>query len=241
MAALLAVSILSCFILTPLYIVYKPPKLIIDYLVHRYPDVLWRVPSRTKKAVALTIDDAPSQHTAEILGILQANGAHATFFAIGSNVTGREDCLLELVRTGNELGNHAMYDEPSRSLSDGTLAEQIESVQQKIHEAYDTAGVERPPNYFRPGSGFFSSRMRALLTKLEFRLVLGSVYPHDPQIPFWRINAAHILSMVRPGAIIVCHDGRKWTAPMLKKILPVLKNRGYQMGTVTELLREAKA
>lgn len=91
--------------------------------------------------------------------------------------------------------------------------------------------------YFRPGSGFFSERMRALVRKLHYRLVLGSVYPHDPQIRWAWVNTRHVLSMVRPGAVIVCHDRRSWTVPMLKKVLPELKRRGYRVVTVTELVK----
>ena len=93
--------------------------------------------------------------------------------------------------------------------------------------------------YFRPGSGLFSDRMRKLLDKLGYKLVLGSVYPHDPQISWWRVNARHVLSMVRPGAIIINHDRRSWTLPMLKTVLPELKRRGYRVVGLTELLEEA--
>ncbi len=96
-----------------------------------------------------------------------------------------------------------------------------------------------PHNYFRPASGFFSDRMRVLVDRLGFRLVLGSIYPHDAQISYWWLNAAHILSMLQPGGIIICHDRRSWTLPMLRKVLPEAKRRGYRLVTVTELLREA--
>jgi peptidoglycan/xylan/chitin deacetylase (PgdA/CDA1 family) len=82
--------------------------------------------------------------------------------------------------------------------------------------------------------------MRALLHRLGYRLVLGDVYPHDPQVPFWKINAKHILSMVQPGSIIACHDRREWTAPMLQKVLPELTRRGYRVVTVSELLKETE-
>ena len=133
-----------------------------------------------------------------------------------------------------------MYDEPSRSLSDSSLVEQIHSVEKMLHRAYATAGTPPPPKYFRPGSGFFSGRMRKMLGRLGYRLVLGDIYPHDPQIPFWRVNASHILSMLRPGSIIICHDRRSWTTPMLRKVLPEVRRRGYRVVTVTELLKEEK-
>lgn len=133
-----------------------------------------------------------------------------------------------------------MHDEPSRSLSDASLVEQIQSVEVMLNKAYAAVNIKSPPRYFRPGSGFFSERMRHVLGRLGYRLVLGNVYPHDPQIPFWRVNASHILSMLQPGAIIICHDRRSWTAPMLRGALPEIQSRGYRIVTVTDLLKEAE-
>ena len=238
MATLLIPLSVLCILITPFYLIYKPPTFLIRYFQRRWPDVLWRV-STSAKVVALTIDDGPSEYTNEIMQILKSNGAAATFFIIGSQVAGREETLQDLIRNGNELGNHAMHDEPSRSLSDPALVEQIQSVEAMLHEAYAAVDADPPPKYFRPGSGFFSERMRKMLAGLDYRLVLGSIYPHDPQIPFWRINASHILSMLRPGAIIICHDRRKWTAPMLRKVIPEIRRKGYRIITVTELLKES--
>lgn len=234
---LVALSILGL----PLYLIYKPPRWLIRYFKRRWPDVLWDIPT-SKKLVALTIDDAPSAHTREILDILHANDATATFFVIGSHIPGRSAVLQDAIRAGNELANHAMYDEPSRSLSDPSLSAQLRAVQNSINGLYAAADCQRPKEgtkYFRPGSGFFSSRMRALVRDLGFQIVLGSVYPHDPQVPFWRLNARHILGMLRPGAVIICHDGREWTVPMLRRVLPEIRRRGYRIVTVTELLKTA--
>lgn len=240
LAAMLIVLSVLCLLLTPLYIIYKPPHFLIRHLQRRWPDVLWHVPM-TSKVIALTIDDGPSEYTDEIMEILKTNNATATFFVIGSHVAGREDTLRDLLRGGHELANHALHDEPSRALSDAELAGQIRTVDGMLRAAYAAVGAEgAPPNYFRPGSGVFSDRMRALLATLGYRLVLGSIYPHDPQIPFWRVNARHVVSMLRLGGIVVCHDGRGWTAPMLRKVLPEMRRRGYRVVTVTELLRETR-
>ncbi|CAI7630869.1 unnamed protein product [Penicillium glandicola] len=233
-----AILITFCLFI-PFYFIYKPPILLIRYCQRRWPDVLFRVDTN-KKVVALTIDDAPSIHTPAILRLLQSQNAAATFFVIGSQISGQESVLADLIQAGNELANHAMYDEPSRALSDDVLAGQIRTVHAKIQEAYVAAGnISQPENWlFRPGSGFFSSRMRTLVNALGYRLVLGDVYPHDPQVPFWKLNARHILSMVKPGSIIVCHDRREWTVPMLQKVLPELNHRGYRVVTVSGLLKE---
>ncbi|KAI1338562.1 polysaccharide deacetylase [Xylariaceae sp. FL0016] len=241
MTTLLSLLAIFLLVIVPFYIIYKPPRALLRYFAYRWPDVLWEVPdTRGKKVVALTIDDAPSEHTEEILGVLNGFEATATFFVIGGQVAGREEMLADIVRSGSELGNHAMHDEPSRALGDDELAAQIDAVREKIRQAYETGERAMPPQYFRPGSGFFSDRMRKLMDKLGYRLVLGSIYPHDPQISWPWINARHILSMVRPGGIIICHDRRGWTAPMLRKVLRQLKKDGYRIMSVTEMLKETR-
>lgn len=247
MATLLLLCFLLLLTLLPFYIIYRPPVLLIRYFQHRWPDVLWEVslPRTDKtrnKVIALTIDDAPSEYTRDILQVLRENDAHATLFVIGGQVEGREEVLREVVAGGNELGNHAMHDEAAMGLDLGELESQIERVQGLIRQAYADAGQgEGGPTYqyFRPGSGIFSTKMRAMVDRLGYRLVLGSIYPHDPQIPYWWLNAWHILSMARDGGIIVCHDRRSWTIPMLKRVLPELRKRGYRVVTVTELLEAA--
>ena len=230
---------IMCIVIATLYMIYKPPSFLIRYFQRRWPDVLWQV-NTSSKTIALTIDDAPSEYTDEIMEILKANDATATFFVIGSQVPGREETLQDLIRNGNELGNHAMHDEPSRSLADATLVEQIQTVEEKLDAAYAAVGAGEAPRLFRPGSGFFSTKMREMLRRLGYRLVLGSIYPHDPQIPYWRVNAKHVLSMLKPGGIVICHDRRGYTVPMLRKVLPEMRRRGYRIVTVSELLREAR-
>ncbi|KAF3039160.1 hypothetical protein E8E12_004480 [Didymella heteroderae] len=225
----------------PFYCIYKPPHTLIRYFQHRWPDVLWHVPlgAGKEKVIGLTIDDAPSEFTRGILEVLKENEARATFFVIGGQVPGREDVLKDMVEQGMELGNHAMHDEPSRSLSPSRLQEEMQWVEQRINATYASLNLPRPPKYFRPGSGFFSSSMRAQVRELGYQMVLGGIYPHDPQIPYPGVNARHILSMARPGGIIICHDRRGWTVPMLRKVLPELRRRGYRITTVTGLLEAA--
>ncbi|KAL1864069.1 hypothetical protein VTK73DRAFT_6177 [Phialemonium thermophilum] len=252
MAMLLVLLALFVLLIAPFYIIYKPPSFLIRYFRYRWPDVLWEVqlPSgadTSAKVVALTIDDAPSPYTRDILRLLEDNEAHATFFVIGGQVSGREEMLREMVLAGHELGNHAMHDEPAKALPNDVLEEQIVAVQDMIEKAYIVEGKldgqdspSQRNKYFRPGSGFFSDAMRSLLRRMGYRLVLGSVYPHDAQISSPWLNARHVLSMVRPGAIIICHDRRSWTVPMLETVLPTLKRRGYRVVTVSELLHEAE-
>ena len=83
MALQLILLVLLFLLVLPGYMIYKPPRLLIRYFAHRWPDVLFEFPSlppSAGKVVALTIDDAPSAHTRDILRVLADNGARATFF-----------------------------------------------------------------------------------------------------------------------------------------------------------------
>ncbi|KAG6363544.1 hypothetical protein INS49_008645 [Diaporthe citri] len=207
MATLFYLLLLCVLLLAPFYAIYRP-RLLIRYFQHRWPDVLWEVsvPADAGKVIALTIDDAPSEYTREIVQLLKDNDARATLFVIGGQVEGREEVLREVVAAGNELGNHAMHDEAARALDLDTLEDQIGRVQGLIRQAYADAGAGRGA---------------------------GAPIPHP------RLNAWHILSMARSGGIIVCHDRRSWTIPMLRQVLPELRRRGYRVVTVSELLEAA--
>ena len=244
MTTLAILALLAILVLIPiwsLWCIYKPPQFVIGYLRAKYPDVLFELPT-TEKIMALSLDDAPSAHTDEILGVLSDFDVHATFFVIGSQVSGkeREDTLRKIIRSGHELGNHAMHDEPSKSLGIEQLEREINEVRSKLVQAYEAEGMILPNNYFRPGSGFFNREMRDVLGNRGFRITLGSIYPHDPQIHNPERNARHILSMAHPGAIIICHDRREWTAPMLKMVLPELKRQGYKIVTITDLVKSVE-
>ena len=252
----LFVTILLFFL--PLWYIYHPSPFVINCLTRHFPDVLFQVPlPQETKLIALTIDDAPSSHTFQILQTLREFDARATFFVIGGQVSGHEEQMRQLVAAGMELGNHAMHDAPSFELADEELAAQISDVRDMIRAAYKDGnrlrfpdmdeddgqgvGVVDPlPLYFRPGSGFFNARMRTLVHKLGYKIVLGGIYPHDAQVSSWRLNSMHVLSLARPGAIIICHDRRSWTVPMLRKVLPELRRRGYKVVTVSELLQAGR-
>lgn len=234
--ALLAIILL---VVVPLYTIYKPPKFVISYFQARFPEVLFQVQT-SKKIVALTIDDTPSIYTNQILDILKENAASATFFVIGGQVAGNEHILTNIVKAGSELGNHAMHDEPSISLPSAVLESEMNEVDKLIDNAYNAAGRERKDHLFRPGSGVFSRRILDVATTAGYRTILGSIYPHDPFISFWRLNAWHILSMLRPGAVIICHDRRSWTVPMLKKVVPAMKKKGFEVVSVSRFLEMTK-
>jgi peptidoglycan/xylan/chitin deacetylase (PgdA/CDA1 family) len=228
---LLLLLFLLVVVILVAYIIYKPPTVVIRFLQWKYPDVLFHIPlPSNQKIVALTLDDAPSGETAKILDLLKAYDAKATFFVIGGQVAGRSNLLQRIHDEGHEVGNHAWADEPSISLLPADLERQIKEVEAMLPV---NVGSKK---YFRPGSGLFNKKMVATVKALGYRTVLGSIFPHDPQIHSAKINSAHVLSMVKPGGIIIMHDRRSYSAEQVELVLKGLVAKDWKVVTLGGLL-----
>jgi peptidoglycan/xylan/chitin deacetylase (PgdA/CDA1 family) len=80
--------------------------------------------------------------------------------------------------------------------------------------------------------------VRAEARRLKLRLILWSIDPRDWSRPGTATIAARILDKVRPGSVILMHDGggtRSQTVAALVKVLHGLRARGYRMVTLSEL------
>ena len=62
----------------------------------------------SRKVVALTFDDGPSEYTPGFLQVLREKGVHGTFFEIGQEMAGREATMRQILAEGNEIGDHTM-------------------------------------------------------------------------------------------------------------------------------------
>ena len=63
------------------------------------------------KTIYLTIDDGPSEHTAQFLDILKKYDSFATFFVVGEMMEGREDLIRRMAEEGHSIGVHAYQHE----------------------------------------------------------------------------------------------------------------------------------
>ncbi|KAL2065810.1 hypothetical protein VTL71DRAFT_3480 [Oculimacula yallundae] len=213
------------------YIIYRPPNLLIRYFQYHNPGVIFHVPlPPSQRVIALTLDDAPSSETPKILDLLKAHNATATFFIIGSQALRYPEIIKRIHAEGHELGNHAMTDDPSFALPLSELSRQIKEVEAMLPA--NANGLR----YFRPGSGWFNAGMLERVEKLGYKLVLGSVYPHDPQIAKPRLNAWHVLSMIRPGSVVIMHDRRGYSAEQVERVLRGLDEKGFKAVSVGGLL-----
>jgi peptidoglycan/xylan/chitin deacetylase (PgdA/CDA1 family) len=211
------------------------PHWLVHWLSRRYPDVLFFADT-TERRIALTIDDGPcGDTTPALLDLMRRYDSHATFFLLADGVVGDEPVVRRIAAEGHEIGNHLLRDLPSIKLPPHEFESQLVS-------AHRILSRFAAPRWFRPGSAWFSRAMLESLGRHGYRCVLGSVYPYDAHLPWPAFAKSYILGRVRPGAIVILHDGKgrgRRTLEVLQEVLPRLRARGYRIGTVSELVRSA--
>src|SRR5690606_35773527 len=108
-----------------------------------YPNV-----STSKKVIALTFDDGPSEKTDSILKILKDNDVKATFFLNGDKIEKKFNETQRIVLSGNEIGNHSYSHNRLLFKSNRHIKDQIIRTDSLIR----LAGYSRPI-HFRPPYG----------------------------------------------------------------------------------------
>jgi peptidoglycan/xylan/chitin deacetylase (PgdA/CDA1 family) len=188
---------------------------------------------RDRRRVALTFDDGPDELTPRVLDLLARHGARATFFVVGWRIGIAEEELRRAVREGHEIGNHTWNHKPrGRGMYD--LA-QLTCTSAAIHHA---TGIE--PRLLRAPHGELTPGLRRAAGATGLQPVAWDVDPCDWSAPGADEISTRVLSGVRPGSIVLLHDGyspdAEATLTALERILEGLRADEYESVTVSELL-----
>lgn len=211
----------------PLPVRYRPVG-----CVRRGPAVSYSHGPR-RKEVALSFDDGPFPLTPRFVRMLHENHAVATFFMIGEQVTARYQATLrEELRDGDALGDHT-YTHPDLVTAGGVRSQ----LQRTIDAIRGLSGYT--PCVFRPPYGDYDGEVLRTAASLGLATILWEVDPSDYTLPGVSAIEQRVLAQVRPGAIVLSHDGggpREQTLAAYPYIIRALRARGYRFVTVPELL-----
>ncbi len=198
----------------------------------------WKVRrgSRERKRIALTFDDGPSPFTHYVLDVLSRHKVRATFFVVGTMIPGRRRLLRETLARGNEIGNH--------SWAHGILTRRGANATRDMratNAAIEAATGFRPCT-FRPPYGLVDSRLVRRAHELGMTTVMWTTSSEDYLGEAGAVVAQRALLGTRAGSIVLMHDGggstRIPTVHALSRVIRKLKKRGYELVTVSQLLRQ---
>ncbi len=192
----------------------------------------------SESVVALTFDDGPRDpDTAQILDVLRDHGVVAMFFLIGENVARHPGLARRIVREGHAIGNHSFTHRSLPTLADAQIRAEIERAAEAIRRA---TGLR--PWLLRPPYGTMDSRLRgpnSIPADRGHTVILWSVQARDWSTRSAQRVALRTLTQVRPGSIVLLHDGggaRDHVVTATRWMVANLSRRGFRLVTVPELL-----
>ena len=181
-----------------------------------YPSYLWGVPN--SRAIYLTFDDGPTPKTTpEILALLKAYNAKATFFCVGNNIEKHPEVFKEIVNQGHSWGNHTYYHNDIRETTPDEFRRSTEKCA-AIMNRY----ANRETSLFRPPQGRFRHNFKKTLGP-KYKLVFWSLLSmdHDPNANI--AKCTRNLLKAKPGDIIVLHDNLRTKEVTLNSLEAFLK------------------
>jgi len=197
-------------------------------------DVLWYVDT-ADPVFALTLDDGPGlASTPALLEVLAKYGAKATFFLVGERVEKHPHLVAEIVAAGHEIANHLMRDERSALIPDAQF-------RRDLARTTELLAPHGPVRWFRPGSGVFTPRMLRSAAEQNLQAVLGTLVAGNRGLPSDERIARSLLPHIRPGSILVLHEGtpqRQGVVQTTDELLAALD--GLTAVTVSDLVSRSK-
>ena len=187
-------------------------------------------PTVANKTIALTFDDGPGPYTEKLLDILDKYDAKATFFLIGSKVSGQSSVVRSIQARGHQLGNHSWSHPELPKLSVDQIAGEIDRTNEAIRQA---TGVK--PSILRPPYGAVNGVVLEQLRLRNMSSILWSVDTRDWADRNSQIVCSRAVAGARPGAVILMHDIHQTSVNAVPCILSSLKQQGYSFVTIQRL------
>lgn len=211
-----------------------------------------------RKVVYLTFDDGPHPpETERVLDVLREHGARATFFLIGSKVSGNEAVLRRMLEEGHALGLHTYshagtfpllsFDKMLADVNEGKRA--VESVAgKKISLFRPPFGVTNPTiakvvrilglqtvgwdvrsfDTMFCKSSEHSCKQSGYSCKQSGHSCKSSEHSCKQSGHDWYVPVVErIMKQVRPGSVILLHDRLDGASELLALLLVSLAASGY--------------
>lgn len=186
-----------------------------------------------EKWIALSFDDGPTRvNTARILDILKENNVEATFFCIGKNIAGNEDLIRRMDLEGHIIGNHShshhfLFD----LFSSGKMLRDIQEMSRLTQTI-----IGKSPVFFRPPYGVTNPPLKKAILNGGFISIGWSIRSYDTVIRNGGRLVSKVVSLLRPGSILLLHDTSESTLESLPALLKSIRDKGYRIKRLDKMI-----
>ena len=184
---------------------------------------------RNVNKVAITVDDGFGHEMIRAIHELSVElDFPITWFMVGFHFLPEEkDVWDDVIARGNEIGNHTWKHSKLLSFSTSNAHTQVRLCQERVDEVL---GYHYPLRLLRPPYGQYKNSSKNFLNVFYEhgveKVVLWDVSETDPHKAF---------KQVQNGSILLYHTNEK-DYECLKVLVPMLREAGYELVTVSELL-----
>jgi polysaccharide deacetylase family sporulation protein PdaB len=186
----------------------------------------------TQKKVALTVNAAwDDKELDDFLEIFKKQNIKTTFFVVGDFVKKHQNALVRITAGGHEIGSHSDTHPDMTKLTVDEITKELNNCKDKIQKTTGTA-----PTLFRAPSGAYNNTVISTAETLGYTCVQWDVDTID-----WKGKTADqmvniVKKKLKNGSIILTHLGAKNTKEALPKIIKTIKDGGYEIVPLSELI-----
>ncbi|MPR13558.1 chitooligosaccharide deacetylase NodB [Microvirga tunisiensis] len=192
----------------------------------------------TSRNVFLTFDDGPNPLcTPGVLDVLAEHRVPATFFVIGAYALDQPQLIRRMVTEGHEVANHTMTHPDLSNCGPSEIKREILEANKVVRMACPQASLR----HMRAPFGIWTEEVLTISASAGLTALHWSVDPRDWSRPGVDAIVDGVLASVRPGAIVLLHDGcppgelkpgtdaglRDQTVMALCRMIPSLHERGF--------------
>ena len=174
-----------------------------------------------------------NEDTQQLIDIMAKHQIKATFFVVGEWVDKYPESVKALHDAGHEVMNHSNDHAHMSELSAEEIVADVAACNEKIEAV---TGVV--PTLIRPPYGEYDDHVVNAIRSMGMEPIQWDVDSLD-----WKdygadsvINTVLNHNALNNGAIILCHNGAKYTAEALETLITGLKEKGYEIVPVSELI-----
>lgn len=190
-----------------------------------------------EKVIALTFDDGPKPGlTDPLLDLLVTLRVPATFFVIGRHVMEYPDLTRKIDAAGMEIANHSYTHPNLTTLSVEAIAREVMETQAAVQTV-----TGKTPRYLRPPGGNWNGAVAGVVRQWGLTPCMWTVDVYGSEVIGAQQVADAVLAQVRPGSVVLMHNGKLSTLQALPTIIRELRARGYTFATVDALARRLAA
>ncbi|MGM9986508.1 MAG: polysaccharide deacetylase family protein [Bacillaceae bacterium] len=190
-----------------------------------------------KKMVAIIMNVAKGwkdNSVEQIVETLKKHKVQLTFFVEGQWAADNAALMKKMIKEGHEFGNHSYRHPDMSNVGIDRIRKELIDTNAVIEQ-----NTNRKVTWFAPPSGSYNDTVVKEAFNQGMWTVMWSVDTIDWRRPPVHVIVERVRAKVHPGAIILMHP-TKPSSEALEQIILLIKEKGLEVGTVSQLTNEKR-